>query len=79
MIKKRIFNDLNELAIICASPVNESKDLNKDRPDERSFQTAKDCGFRACSLNIKGGVGIFASYSLSEREIDVMEILGRFP
>lgn len=45
MIKKRIFNDLNELAIICASPVNESKEVNKDLPDERSFQTAKDCGF----------------------------------
>lgn len=29
--------------------------------------------------NIKGGVGIFAGYSLTEREIDVMEILGRFP
>lgn len=29
--------------------------------------------------NINGGVGIFASYSLDEAELDVMNIVGRFP
>ncbi len=29
--------------------------------------------------NIKGGVGIFAAYSLDETEVDVMSIVGKFP
>ncbi|MBD5204498.1 MAG: DUF4249 domain-containing protein [Bacteroidales bacterium] len=29
--------------------------------------------------NIKGGVGIFAAYSLDETDVDVMSIVGRFP
>ena len=36
---------LNRIAIVCNSPVNESKELNTNGPDKDAFATAKACGF----------------------------------
>ena len=36
---------LNKIAIVCNSPVNESKKLNSNPPDYKAFATAKSCGF----------------------------------
>ena len=36
---------LNRIAIVCNSPVNESKELYTNPPDKDAFATAKACGF----------------------------------
>ncbi|MGN0237473.1 MAG: beta-galactosidase [Lepagella sp.] len=36
---------LNKIAIVCNSPVNQSKKLNSNPPDYNAFATAKACGF----------------------------------
>ncbi|MGM9816337.1 MAG: hypothetical protein ACI304_04680 [Lepagella sp.] len=44
-IEKPDILGLNRIAIVCNSPVNESKKLNSNPPDYKAFATAKSCGF----------------------------------